>query len=256
MTLVRTYVIPHGDEILSLPNKESKTMNRAITKGTGGDKSDTILIISPHSLMIPSGIPVMNTRYLTGVCKVGNRTIRGKYETNRGLNSDLIRSSKYFLETNFVTADGKLSNFPMDFGTLIPLRFFKKKKISMLGQWRTPKRGVLIDLGKRLFDVVSHSDEMISVIFSADQAHAHLKTGPYGFDPRARKYDDLVIESIKANNFEKLIKLSDAFISGAKPDSYWNILMFHGFTTRGNIQPEFYYYYLQKYFGMLFAVAE
>ncbi len=256
MSLVKTYLIPHGDEILSFPNQESRKMNGSISKETKGDPSETVLIISPHSLRIPSGLPVVNTQYLSGKYEIGKNILKGDYETDRNLNSDLIKKSKHFVEVNFVTTTGKLSTFPADFGTLIPLTFFCNKRVSMLGQWRTPRRDLLIDLGKKLYDVVLKSDRKISVVFSADQAHTHSRTGPYGFDGRAKKYDKMVERAIRTNAFDELVSLDDEYLDGAKPDSYWNLLMYHGFTERGKLTPKFHYYYLQEYFGMLFATAE
>ena len=256
MVLVRTYVIPHGDEVISLPNPESRLMNRAISKVTKNDPSETLLIISPHSLSLPNGLPVINTKYVSGMYKIGKITIKGEYETDRELNSRLVEKSKHFVRTNFVTSEGKLSTFPVDFGTLIPLKFFGKKKISMLGQWRTSRRSELISLGKKMFEAVSDSERKISVVFSADQAHTHSKSGPYGYDSRAKLYDKMMVKALESNRFEKIIALNDVFINGAKPDSYWNLLMFHGFATCGGLLPKFHYYYLQEYFGMLLATAE
>ncbi len=256
MTLAKTYVIPHGDEILSLPNEESKKMNDAIREGTKDDTADTVLIISPHSLRIPSGLPVINTQHVSGSYKIGKNSIKGEYETDRTLNSMLIKASRRFVETNFITTEGPLSTFPLDFGTLIPLTFFCVEKISTLGQWRTNEKSKLIELGRKMYDVISKADFNVSVIFSADQAHTHSESGPYGYDERARKYDKMVIRAIETNRFQQLIDLDDDFIGGAKPDSYWNMLMFHGFCERGNLRPKFHYYYIQQYFGMLFATAE
>ncbi|MGC8562964.1 MAG: hypothetical protein ACP5NO_07225 [Thermoplasmata archaeon] len=254
--LHKTYLIPHGDEILSLPNPESKSMNKAITTATKNDSSQTVLIISPHFLRIPTGIPVINTQYLAGKYKIGKNMLEGGFETDRELNSQLFKSSRYFVETGFVTTNGELSTFPIDFGSLIPLTFFCKKKVSILGQWRTPKRKLLIELGEKMYDVVSRINTEVSVVFSADQAHTHSKAGPYGFNRKAKKYDSMVIEAIKKNRFDDLIALDDEYIDAAKPDSYWNLLMFHGFTMRGNRVPKFHYYYLQEYFGMLLATAD
>ncbi len=256
MVLERTYIIPHGDEILSIPNSESKLMNQAISSATRGDNSDTVLVISPHSLRIPNGLPVINTEYLSGSYKIGKSSISGDYKTDRVLNSRLIKASKRFVETNFVTTEGKLSTFPVDFGTLIPLTFFGERRVSMLGQWRTSRKNELIELGRKLFKVVSNVDQRISVVFSADQAHAHLKTGPYGYDPRAEKYDGMVIDAVKNDRFDDLIKLREDYLNGAKPDSYWNLLMFRGYVEAGGLVPKFHYYYLQEYFGMLLATAE
>ena len=255
MVLHRTYLIPHGDEILSFPNPESRIMNKAITNATKDDSSQTILIISPHFLRIPNGIPVINTQYLAGKYTIGKNILKGGFETDRELNSHLFKASRYFMETGFVTTEGELSTFPIDFGSLIPLTFFCKKNVSILGQWRTTRRELLIELGAKMYDVVSNVDKEVSVVFSADQAHTHSKTGPYGFSLKAKKYDNIVINAIKKNRFNELIELDEDYIKEAKPDSYWNLLMFYGFTRRGNLVPKLQYYYLQEYFGMLLATA-
>lgn len=255
MTLVKTYIIPHGDEILSNPNKESRRMKNEIARETEKDNSETILIVSPHSLRIPVGVPVINTSYLSGKYKIGKKLLKRNYESDKLLNSELIRSSPDFIETGFVSGEGKLSSFPVDFGALIPLTFFGKRKLSLLGQWRTFDKDRLVNLGERMYDVVSSSKRSTSVVFSADQAHAHLKSGPYGFDPRAKQYDELVVDALFTDSFENVLDLDPAFIEGAKPDSFWNLIMFFGFIRRGQLVPKFHYYYLQRYFGMLLATA-
>lgn len=256
MVLHRTYIIPHGDELISQPNNKSRQMNRRVSQITRGDSSETVVIISPHSLRISCGLPLINTEHLSGRYRIGDRTIRRTYNCDRSLGRSIIDSSKIVVETTFITGEGDLSVFPIDFGALIPLTFFKRKKIVLIGQWREPNKSSLIDFGKELYKIVSNEKKLISVVFSADQAHAHSKEGPYGYDCRAKEYDDLVIKTLRYNNFEPLIDLDDDFISGAKPDSYWNLLNFHGFIKEGNLIPIFKYYYLQKYFGMLLATAE
>lgn len=256
MSLFRTYIIPHGDEILSLPNKESEEMNQKIKEVTKDDQSETIVIISPHSLRISTGIPVINTVYLAGYYRIGKRVIRRNYESDKDFNYRLIKSAELLVETNFITTEGKLSKFPLDFGAIIPLTFFGKKKVSLIGQWRSNDKEKLISFGKNLYDSVWHDERTISVVFSADQAHSHSKKGPYGYDERAEIYDDMVIKALKTNNFEDLINLDESFISGAKPDSYWNLLTFYGFISKGNLTSTFHYYYLQDYFGMLLATGD
>ncbi|MGC8645352.1 MAG: hypothetical protein ACP5UO_03670 [Thermoplasmata archaeon] len=255
MTLSKAYVIPHGDEIISLPNEDAKVMNRKIREVTKGDSPDTIAIISPHSLRISIGIPVINTSFVSGQYKIKDRKISGHYEVDRGLNSKLFGASKHFVETVFVTNEGRLSDFPLDFGSLIPLSFFRVRSVSLLGQWRAFHPVLLRRLGGMLYDAVSSSSKKISVVFSADQAHAHSRSGPYGYDPRAKEYDEKIVNSIKNNDFRDILKMKKEFVEGAKPDSYWLMLMFSGFVDRGNLKPEFHYYYVQRYFGMLLATA-
>ena len=66
MSLNRVYVIPHGDEILDLPNEESRKMHDAIEKVTVGDDSETVVIISPHGLRLGNHVSVLNTEFFSG----------------------------------------------------------------------------------------------------------------------------------------------------------------------------------------------
>ncbi len=253
MVLEKAYIIPHGDEIISQPNDESRIMFETINEYTRKDKSDSIIIISPHSLRLNRSIPVINTEHLYGNYKIDKKVIRKSYSTNREINRLIISNCDNTEEVNFVTAEGKLSRFPVDFGSLIPLTFFNPKKVSILGQWRTNNRNALVEFGKCLARIVKESSYNISVIFSADQAHTHNPKGPYGYSEMARVYDDLVVETLKNNNFEKLKSIENEIIENAKPDSFWNMLTFSGFIEEASLKPIFRYYYVQEYFGMIFA---
>ena len=51
MVLERLYVIPHGDEIIDVPNQESRELRDKITEVTRGDSSDSIIVLTPHGMM-------------------------------------------------------------------------------------------------------------------------------------------------------------------------------------------------------------
>ncbi|MEM1996215.1 MAG: hypothetical protein QXT54_04190 [Thermoplasmatales archaeon] len=256
MTLSRVYIIPHGDEIISMPNEDAKTMNETIKEVVKGDPAETVLIISPHSIRISTGVPVVNTSYASGNYEIGEKIISGRYEINKELNSTILSSSQHFVETFFISSEGDLSNFPLDFGSLIPLTFFNVKKISLMGQWRVFRPKLLKRLGELIYDSVDLTRGKISVIFSADQAHTHSGSGPYGYDPSAKVYDEKIKAAITKNDFLELMEMKRDFVEAAKPDSYWSLVMFSGFVKRGGLSPSLHYYYIEKYFGMLLASAE
>lgn len=255
MALEKVYVIPHGDELLSLPNEESRIMNDTIKKIANDDRSTSIVIISPHSLRLNKEIPVINTRFLSGYYRIGDRILRRRYESNRELNREIIMNCENSDEVNFITTDGRMSLFPLDFGSLIPLQFFHVKSISVIGQWRSEDRKALVDFGRCLYKIVESRNEKVSVIFSADQAHTHDLKGPYGYSKYAKTYDDLIIRSVKDNDFSELLTLDEEVLEKAKPDSFWNMLSYFGFIREASLVPRFGYYYVQEYFGMMFAYS-
>ena len=253
MVLNRVYVIPHGDEIIDMPNENARKMNEIIKEVTKDDKTQNGLIISPHSVRLSKGIAVINTEYLKGYYKLETKILRATYKSFRELNSEIIKNCPETVELNFITNSGKLSVFPLDFGSLIPLKFFHFKNLSLIGQPRFWDNGLLMKFGSYLYDIIERSNQYISVIFSADQAHTHHPKGPYGYSEKAKLYDNLVIEAIKNNNFQKLIDLDKETVEDAKPDSYWNLIILSGFMHKATRSLKFEYYYVEKYFGMLFA---
>ena len=257
MTLAGLYLIPHGDEIIDLPDESSRVMAEKIMALSRADLSTSVAIISPHSLSLSKNLSVIMSSYLRVYYRLKTRVLRRTYENDRALSEIILRSDPGFTESaSLITSSGPNSVFPMDFGTAIPLYFFGKRKISMMGQPRVQRRDALVNFGRMLFRAVQEHDLRVSVIISADQAHTHSPSGPYGYSQDAAHYDSLITESVKNSDLSPLLELSDQVITRAKPDSYWNMLILHGFLTESGIRMKFDYYYVAEYFGMLLGHGE
>ncbi|MCL4444163.1 MAG: hypothetical protein M1464_00750, partial [Candidatus Thermoplasmatota archaeon] len=96
-------------------------------------------------------------------------------------------------------------------------------------------------------------DRQVSMVFSADMAHTHASDGPYGYSPAAKIYDDSVQDMFRENNFSRSIEIPESVVIEGKPDSFWNLLIMLGFLQAGGIRMHMEYYYVEHYFGMLFA---
>ncbi|WP_075057594.1 hypothetical protein [Thermogymnomonas acidicola] len=74
------------------------------------------------------------------------------------------------------------------------------------------------------------ADGAYSVIFSADQAHTHAADGPYGYSPEASIYEEAVRRAfISGGDLAHLLDIDEETVQGgAKPDSYWELLVLHG----------------------------
>lgn len=254
MTLERLYVIPHGDEILDRPNKESAELYDKIKEVTAGDNSDSILILTPHGVSLSRGIAIINTENLRGEYQIKSGLLQSAHKTNKQLVRNIVSEfGKDLIEINFATSSGPLSVFPEDFGTIIPLTFFKQNRIAIIGQPRMTDRTKLSQLGEAIWYAIDNMDEKISVIFSADQAHTHNASGPYGFSDYARTYEDRIVKFFKSGSLEGIEDLQDDMISEAKPDSYWNMVILKGFLTNSGGKMTLDYHYVENYFGMLLA---
>lgn len=254
MVLKGVYIIPHGDEIIDLPSDGSRKIRKEIERIAREDSSGTLIIISPHGLRLRRYISLINTERLFSVVKTQKYELKNIYETDRKLASAILDEEKeYVEEVQFVTSSGDLSSFPVDFGTAIPLVFFGKRKVIAMGQLRTNNRNFLERFGENLAKLAQNYPGDISIILSADQAHAHSADGPYGYSEKAKEYDSIIVDTIETSRYDRLSLISDEFIADAKPDSYWNMLILKGIVEQKNIKMKLLYYYVERYFGMLAA---
>lgn len=254
MPLSGVYVIPHGDELIDNPSEGSITLRKHIEGIASRDKSDTIAIISPHGLRLRNRVSVINTEWLKSSYHTDRNFIDTRYRTDRALASALLDSPGEFTEEiQFVTSSGDLSEFPVDFGTAVPLSFFSRRKIVSMGQPRLFDRKFLVEFGKNIHAVLEEYHDRVSIILSADQAHTHREGGPYGYSETALDYDRKVVSALNSSDFSQLLEMSEEYIDAAKPDSYWNMLILSGILEGAGIKLHVLGYYVEKYFGMLVA---
>jgi aromatic ring-opening dioxygenase LigB subunit len=93
-------------------------------------------------------------------------------------------------------------------------------------------------------------------IASADQAHAHSRSGPYGFNAAAAKYDDFVLNAIRDNDLKRILKLTPRFVEEAKPDSLWQMVMLAGINEVVPLRSQLLSYQVPSYYGMACAGFE
>lgn len=256
MSIENVYVIPHGDEIITRPNHESEIMFSSIRENTKNDKSEVILIISPHSVRLSNGIGIIHTENVSCYYEMDNFILKERRKVERKLAEKISENFSEAVLVDFVTSSGDLSDFPEDFGSAIPLYFFKGRSVVIIGQPRISDRNLLIKFGQILHSVLDKYEKRVTVIFSADQAHTHNKSGPYGYSSEAKEYDNMIQEIFEKNRVYKIRDVVDEIIEKAKPDSYWNMVILSGFMEGNNYQSKKIYYYLEKYFGMMFSTIE
>ncbi len=248
------YMVPHGDEIIDLPSEGGTIMNSKIKKLAAVDESDTIVVLSPHGLTLPRNFSIINTEWFYADTHLKKITISGEWKNDRELTEQISSLADSFTEeARFITYSGEMSRFPMDFGTAIPLHFFKRKPVVMMGQSRMPDRQKLINFGKELVKICEKQEKKIGIIISADQAHTHSETGPYGFSPDAVKYEKVVKDCLVKGSLEELTKIDESIVKNGKPDSFWNLCVLHGMLLEKNWKIVFDYGYVEVYFGMMLA---
>jgi aromatic ring-opening dioxygenase LigB subunit len=275
MTIVYACIAPHGGEII--PELASKSMlhrfeetrmaMRVLARRMSTVRPQTIVIASPHNLRLLSKIAVVISENSTGTLKgSSNRSIalraRCDVDFAKRVVSESEKGGLPVVGANYGTATGPSSDMQMDWGTLVPLWFMLKERrlksrILIVAPSREIPLRTNFDFGRLLGRLMNRDKKRkFAFIASADQAHAHSRSGPYGFSPAASKYDDFVQKAIRDNNLRRILSLNPSFIEAAKPDSPWQMVMLAGINEIVPLRSELLSYQVPSYYGMVCAGFE
>ncbi len=239
----------HGDELLDETNIKFKQMREKL-KSCGSRSSDIskFVVVTPHNLRANDHILFV---YSERVCN--NGTCYGvDRETAHMLYLKAKSNGLPAIEVNYGTESGEKSVIPLDWGSSIPLSFFPSaKEITIISPGRSLERDTLFKFGRILASTIGEAESRFGIIISADHAHTHSENGPYGYSKMAAKYDEIVMDFLNSGDPSILLGLDNEILNGARPDSYWQLLILAGIlsvtkTTHGDP-----IYGVAEYFGMM-----
>ncbi|MDG6933717.1 MAG: hypothetical protein JRN68_03370 [Nitrososphaerota archaeon] len=264
MPIVTAAILPHGGGLVRgfeeaegdyalLRHSVVECSKKVLSKSP-----ETVVIVTPHNLRIRGVMGVIGTEYLTGTVVNGRHRIKIDIPTDRELANRIYSvAQKMKLPVAFVnygTDSGSNSRMPLDWGTIIPLHFLRSIKKAVL---LTPSREIpwsnLVDMGVCVDKAASEFKRRVLFVASADQAHAHDKNGPYGYDPAAAKFDKLVLSILKGERLKELLSIDKTLVEDAKPDSLWQMLMLAGAIASHSMKLQYLQYDRPSYYGMLAA---
>ena len=269
MPLVYACIAPHGGEVIPALAGRQLALYAPTRKGMRELASrmkaacpEVIVIASPHNLRMVKHIGVVTSAYSSGKVAEGKREVRLSATCDVAFARKLVEAAELaglpVVAANYGALEGPMSDLAMDWGTLIPLWFFLrgarlKSSIVIV----TPSRGIPIaqnvEFGKVVAKVAGRDVKRVAFVASADQAHAHRKDGPYGFSPKAKEYDQLVVEAVRGGTLDSLMTMDSEFVDAAKPDSLWQVAMLAGALSVAPMEGELLSYQVPTYYGMLCA---
>jgi aromatic ring-opening dioxygenase LigB subunit len=271
MPLDYACIMPHGRDIIpSLAVRKTEHLFRKtresvckIARDIREARPQTIIIASPHNLRLQDNIAIVTAENSTGQLKgPGGRMVSLGLKCDREFAQDLLEESTRkrlpVVGANYGTAEGPASDMPMDWGTLVPMWFVvKQERVRARTVIVTPSREIPLSqdiaFGKTVAELAEKNKKRIAFIASADQAHAHKKSGPYGYHRSATKYDEFVSEAIRGNRVESISRLSRRFVDEAKPDSLWQMAILAGIVRVVKMRGNLLSYEVPTYYGMICA---
>jgi aromatic ring-opening dioxygenase LigB subunit len=269
MPIVYACVAPHGGELLPdlAGDKQRLFANlrrgmRTIAWQMRKSRPDAIVVATPHNLRVHGHIAVGLSEHSSGTAVEGRRHVFLKTDCDTELAWKILSAAEKrrlpVVGANYGTFEGPLSDLAMDWGTLVPVWFFvKEQRLKSRLVIVAPSREIELrknfEFGRVVARIAEKEKERIAFVASADQAHTHKKSGPYGFSSKASVYDGLVIEAITGGKLKSILKFPNSLVGAAKPDSLWQMAMLAGVLEEVEMNGELFSYDVPTYYGMICA---
>jgi aromatic ring-opening dioxygenase LigB subunit len=272
LSLVYACITPHGSSAVGAVAGDqfelfapTRHYMEEIGKRMMAHKPETIVIATPHGMRLWKHIAVYTTERCRGGLSGGGNKVELDFQCDKPMAMSIIEEGEKaglpVVGCNYGAMSGPMSNIDMDWGLSVPLYFFgagtkEQPEVVILGPTREIPLEKTVLLGEIVARVAEKSNKRVALVASSDQGHAHQPKGPYGYDPAAREYDEMICNIVKEQRLEDLLKMDLGFVDRAKPDSLWQMLILLGATRVKPMKGEFIGYQLPTYFGMMVAGYE
>jgi aromatic ring-opening dioxygenase LigB subunit len=224
-------IAPHGDMEL---DSDLRAAMVELGRRFEAAAPEVAVIVTPHSVHVDGHFAVVTAG------KVGT------WETDAEVVAALLEAPLPILGVSYGGNDPGTAEFPLDWGTRVPLEFMRESRVVVV----SPARDRPLEEHLRLGQAVAALPGRVALIASADHGHAHDAEGPYGFDPAAAAYDARLQEILASDrlDFLPLAELAEA----ARADSLWQLLVLQG-AVGHEARADVLAYAAPTYYGMLVA---
>jgi aromatic ring-opening dioxygenase LigB subunit len=237
-------VAPHGDVDLA---PELRAAMEELGRRCERAAIDTLVVVSPHTVHVEGHLAVVTSARV------------GPHETDRDLALSILRALRDdgipAVGVSYGGNDPTEAELPLDWGTEVPLDFLHARRVVVVGPARDLRIEEHVRAGAAIARASAPSNRLlqgkrVGVIASADHGHAHDPDGPYGFDPAAALYDELVQEILGSDRLD--FAPLRPVVEKAKADSLWQLLVLQG-AVGEDAHVDLLAYAAPTYYGMLCA---
>jgi aromatic ring-opening dioxygenase LigB subunit len=231
VSVVFACIAPHGDMDL---DASLRAAMEELGRRCAAAAPDVAVVVSPHSVHVEGHFAVVTAGKV------------GKWETDGALAAGLLETPLPILGVSYGGNDAAGAEFPLDWGTEVPLEFLRPPRIVVVA----PARDRPLEEHLGLGEAISALPGRVALVASADNGHAHDPDGPYGFDPAAADYDARLQEILASDQLD-FLALAE-LVEPAKADSLWQLLVLQG-AVGESARADVLAYAAPTYYGMLVA---
>jgi aromatic ring-opening dioxygenase LigB subunit len=238
VSLVFACIAPHGDVDLAPELREAM---EELGRRSAAAAPDVAVVVSPHSVHVEGHFAVVTAGKV------------GEWETDGALAAALLETPLPILGVSYGGNDPASAEFPLDWGTEVPLEFLRPPRVVVVAPARDLPFEEHVRLGQVLASNSLLQGKRVALIASADHGHAHDPDGPYGFDPAAAAYDARLQEILASDTLDFLPLAG--LVEAGKADSLWQLLVLQG-AVGESARADVLAYAAPTYYGMLVAEVQ
>jgi aromatic ring-opening dioxygenase LigB subunit len=236
--IVFACIAPHGDPDLDASLRPAM---EEVGRRFEAAAPDVAVVVTPHSVHVDGHFVVVTAGRV------------GEWETDCELAAALLEAPLPILGVSYGGNDPATAEFPLDWGTEVPLEFMRPRRVVVVSPARDRPLEEHVQLGQVLASNRLLQGKRLALIASADHGHAHDPDGPYGFDPAAASYDARLQEILASNGLD-FLPLAE-LVAPAKADSLWQLLVLQGAVGEA-ARADVLAYAAPTYYGMLVAEVQ
>ena len=270
MPLVFAAIAPHGsiaireacgpgeEDVAVITQRGMKSLARLFASS----RADTVVIATPHNVHISGALGVIVSSRVAGQLDGAPSSVALDCPTDADLAwrvlASYVEAEIPSVGISFGGNDPSSAVAPMDWGVLIPLWFMGGRSdppvpVVVVTPARDLPATAHVEAGRAIARAAEASGRRVAFIASADHGHAHSADGPYGYDEKARVYDELVCDIVRGDDLQRLVEVEPELVERAKADSWWQLLILAGATGGDGWRGRLISYEAPTYFGMLTA---
>jgi aromatic ring-opening dioxygenase LigB subunit len=238
VSLVFACIAPHGDMDL---DASLRAAMEELGRRCAATAPDVAVVVTPHSVHLDGHFAVVTSGKV------------GEWETDGALAAALLEAPVPILGVSYGGNDAQTAEFPLDWGTEVPLEFLRPPRVVVVAPARDRPLAEHVQLGRVLASNRLLRGKRVALIASADNGHAHDPGGPYGFDPAAAAYDARLQEILASDTLD-FLPLAE-LVEPAKADSLWQLLVLQG-AVGESARADVLAYAAPTYYGMLVAEVQ